>query len=68
MVLSGTSKGFRGLGVGNLLHRNSALRFRWWWRFSNEDAPLWKRIVASDYRIKGAIVSEDEFRNAMSGV
>ena len=29
-----------GLGVGNLVVKNLALLFKWWWRFSKEDCPL----------------------------
>ncbi|XP_072087364.1 uncharacterized protein [Arachis hypogaea] len=36
-----------GLGVGDAVVRNTALLFKWWWRFSKEDCPLWKRVVYS---------------------
>ncbi|XP_016204098.1 uncharacterized protein LOC107644684 [Arachis ipaensis] len=36
-----------GLGVGDALLRNTALLFKWWWRFSEEECPLWKRVVCS---------------------
>ncbi|XP_015954786.1 uncharacterized protein LOC107479150 [Arachis duranensis] len=36
-----------GLGVGDAVVRNTALLFKWWWRFSKEDCPLWKKIVCS---------------------
>ncbi|QHO20170.1 Putative ribonuclease H protein [Arachis hypogaea] len=36
-----------GLGVGDAVLRNTALLFKWWWRFSKEDCPLWKKIVCS---------------------
>ncbi|XLR04694.1 hypothetical protein S83_070892, partial [Arachis hypogaea] len=39
-------KKLSGLGVGDAL-RNTALLFKWWWRFSNEDCPLWKKVVCS---------------------
>ena len=35
-------KKFGGLGVGNLVLKNAALLFKWWWRFSNENSSLWK--------------------------
>ncbi|XP_025702498.1 uncharacterized protein [Arachis hypogaea] len=38
-------KRFGGLGVGNAVLRNAALLFKWWWRFSKKDCPLWKKIV-----------------------
>ncbi|XP_057744517.1 uncharacterized protein LOC130962319 [Arachis stenosperma] len=40
-------KKLRGLGVGDAVIRNTALLFKWWWRFSKEDCPLWKKIVCS---------------------
>nr|XP_025625497.1 uncharacterized protein LOC112717769 [Arachis hypogaea] len=36
-----------GLGVGDTVVRNAALLFKWWWRFSKEECPLWKKIVCS---------------------
>ncbi|XP_072088157.1 uncharacterized protein [Arachis hypogaea] len=36
-----------GFGVGDAVIRNTALLFKWWWSFSKEDCPLWKRIVCS---------------------
>ncbi|XP_016206743.1 uncharacterized protein LOC107647138 [Arachis ipaensis] len=35
------------LGVGDAVLRNTTLLFKWWWRFSKEDYPLWKKIVCS---------------------
>ncbi|XP_072087269.1 uncharacterized protein [Arachis hypogaea] len=37
-----------GLGVGDAVVRNTALVFKWWWRFSKEDCPLWKQIVLQE--------------------
>nr|XP_025617990.2 transmembrane 9 superfamily member 7 [Arachis hypogaea] len=36
-----------GLGIGDAVIRNTALLFKWWWRFSKEDCPLWKKVVCS---------------------
>ncbi|XP_016170077.1 uncharacterized protein LOC107612834 [Arachis ipaensis] len=36
-----------GLGVGDAMIHNTALLFKWWWRFSKEDCPLWKKVVCS---------------------
>nr|XP_025627922.1 uncharacterized protein LOC112721056 [Arachis hypogaea] len=36
-----------GLGVGDAVLKNTALLFKWWWRFFKEDCPLWKKIVCS---------------------
>ncbi|XP_016178774.1 uncharacterized protein LOC107621255 [Arachis ipaensis] len=33
-------KKFGGLGVGDAMIRNSALLFKWWWRFAKEECPL----------------------------
>lgn len=38
-----------GLGVGNLLHRNLALLFKWHWRFLTEPKALWRNIIADKY-------------------
>nr|XP_029153455.1 uncharacterized protein LOC114927581 [Arachis hypogaea] len=35
----------RGLGVGDAMLWNTALLFKWWWQFSKEDCPLWKKII-----------------------
>nr|XP_029148315.1 uncharacterized protein LOC114925208 [Arachis hypogaea] len=40
-----------GLGVGNAMVRNTALLFKWWWRFAKEDCPLWKKVVASCHNL-----------------
>ncbi|XP_072066858.1 uncharacterized protein [Arachis hypogaea] len=40
-------KKFGGLGVGDAMLRNTALLFKWWWRFSKEDCPLWKKVVCA---------------------
>ncbi|XP_015963934.1 uncharacterized protein LOC107487752 [Arachis duranensis] len=36
-----------GLKVGNALVRNTALLFKWWWGFSKEECPLWKKVICS---------------------
>ncbi|QHN83409.1 uncharacterized protein LOC107621492 isoform X1 [Arachis ipaensis] len=36
-----------GLGVRDLVLKNAALLFKWWWRFDKEECPLWKRVVCS---------------------
>ncbi|XP_016177607.1 uncharacterized protein LOC107619884 [Arachis ipaensis] len=36
-----------GLGVEDAVLRNTALLFKWWWRFLKEDCPLWKKVVCS---------------------
>ena len=37
------------LGVGDLVIKNAALLFKWWWRYSDRGKPLWKRIVFSNH-------------------
>ncbi|XP_016164319.1 uncharacterized protein LOC107606819 [Arachis ipaensis] len=36
-----------GLGVGDAVVCNTALLFKWWWQFSKEECPLWKKVVYS---------------------
>ena len=57
-----------GLGVGNILHKNLILLFKWWWRFSESDNTLWKRIIKSVHDIKGDMASRDTFGKAKSGL
>ena len=37
----------RGLGAGDLLLKNAALLFKWWWRYSCEEGSLWRKVVNS---------------------
>ncbi|XP_057761477.1 uncharacterized protein LOC130981788 [Arachis stenosperma] len=36
-----------GMRIGDAVIRNTVLLFKWWWRFSKEDCPLWKKVVCS---------------------
>jgi len=36
-----------GLGVDDLILKNAALLFKWWWRYTCEEGALWKRVVHS---------------------
>ncbi|XP_072054977.1 uncharacterized protein [Arachis hypogaea] len=36
-----------GLGIGDAMIRNTALLFKWWWRFAKKECPLWKKVVCS---------------------
>ena len=56
-----------GLGVGNILHKNLILLFKWWWRFSDSDNTLWKRIIKSVHDINGERASLDAFRKVKTG-
>ena len=42
-------KEFRGLGVGDLIVKNAALLFKWWWHFNDCGDLLWKRIIQSNH-------------------
>ena len=57
-----------GLGVGNIMHKNLILLFKWWWRFSECDNTLWKKIIKSVHDINGEKASTDTFRKAKSGL
>ncbi|XP_016168179.1 uncharacterized protein LOC107610679 [Arachis ipaensis] len=46
-----TPKKLGGLGVGDAMVRNTAMLFKWWWRFAKEDCPLWKKVVCSCYNL-----------------
>ena len=57
-----------GLGVGKILHKNLILLFKWWWRFSESDSTLWKRIIKSVHDINGDYASMDNFRKVKTGI
>ncbi|KAM7469414.1 hypothetical protein LguiA_007597 [Lonicera macranthoides] len=40
-------KKFGGLGIGNLINRNSALLGEWLWRYLQEQTALWHSIIRS---------------------
>ncbi|XP_072081167.1 uncharacterized protein [Arachis hypogaea] len=40
------------LGVGDAMLRNTVLLFKWWWRFAQEECPLWKKMVYSCNKLK----------------
>ena len=40
-------KGKGGLGVGDILLKNAALLFKWWWHFACEEDALWRGVVQS---------------------
>nr|XP_025611773.1 uncharacterized protein LOC112705129 [Arachis hypogaea] len=48
-----------GLGVGDAVLRNTALLFKWWWRFSKEDCPLWKKIVCSCNKLNPQVLQSE---------
>lgn len=61
-------KNLGGLGVGNIMHKNLLLLFKWWWRFSDCDNTLWKRILISIYDIKGLKASKCTIGEVKSGI
>ena len=60
-------KALGGLGVGNIMHKNLILLFKWWWRYSESNNDLWKRILMSVYEIKRFKASAESFRNVQKG-
>ena len=56
-----------GLGVGNIMHKNLILLFKWWWRFSESNNTLWKRILQSVHEIEGVKASSETFSKAKGG-
>ena len=56
-----------GIGVGNIMHKNLILLFKWWWRFSESDNTLWKRILKSVHEIKGLKASTETFNKVKDG-
>ena len=38
-----------GLGIGDIVLKNAGMLFKWWWRFSVENSPLWKQVICSCY-------------------
>ena len=38
-----------GLCVGDLVIKNTALLFKWWWHFFYGNESLWKRVIASNH-------------------
>ena len=50
MVKWGTIQLPKDLGrleVGDILLKNVVMLYKWWWRFVNNEKPLWKKIVSS---------------------
>ena len=41
------AKEARRIRCGDMVIKNAALLFRWWWRFSEENNPQWKKVVCS---------------------
>ena len=60
-------KEFGGLGVGNMMEKNLILLFKWWWRFSESDNSLWKKILMSVHEIFGFKASSETLRKVKVG-
>lgn len=56
------------LGVGNILHKNLILLFKWRWRFSEFDNTLLKRILMSVHKINGLKASSDAFNKVKDSI
>ena len=56
-----------GIWVGNIMHKNLILLFKWWWRFSESGNTLWKRILQSVHDISRAKASSETFRKVKDG-
>ncbi|XP_057529705.1 uncharacterized protein LOC130808238 [Amaranthus tricolor] len=56
-----------GLGVGNIMHKNLMLLFKWWWRFSDSNNAMWKKILKSVHEIKGLKASSEAFTKVREG-
>jgi len=44
------------LGVGDLLLKNGALLFKWWWRYACEEGAMWRVVVNSIHNEDFAIL------------
>ena len=61
------SREMGGLGVGNIMHKNLILLFKWWWCFTESDNTLWKKILQSVHEIKGGKASSETFSKVREG-
>ncbi|KAL4286876.1 hypothetical protein AHAS_Ahas19G0130000 [Arachis hypogaea] len=50
-----------GLGIGDISLKNTALLFKWWWKFNKEECPLWKKVVCSCNNLDGGVFSKSKF-------
>ena len=49
------------------MYKNLTLLFKWWWRYSDANTALWKRILMSVYDLNGLKASFENFKNATEG-
>ena len=57
-----------GLGVGDIIIKNAAMLFKWWWRFSIENSPLWKKIICSCHALDGNRPIADQIQRCRGGL
>lgn len=51
--LSRNQNNLGGLGVGDIVIKNAALIFKWWWRYLDGSESYWKRIISSTHHGQG---------------
>ena len=56
-----------GLSVGNLLHRNLALLFKWVWRYFCEPKALWRTVIREKYGYSDTFTIHDLFTLSKGG-
>lgn len=50
---------YGGLGIGNLLHKNFGLLFKWVWRYFEESDTLWRKVVQEKHKLAQTTKIED---------
>lgn len=55
------------LGVDDMINKNVALVFKWWWRFSMEGNFLWKKAICSIHRLPHEIPLMQQQNNIYNG-
>ena len=45
-----------GLSIGNLLHRNIAMLFKWIWRYFSCPKSLWRQVIQSKYNYPSSLL------------
>lgn len=60
-------KEYGALGFISIKVKNRGLLAKWWWKFSDEISPLWKRVVKSTYVITNNFASTITLHNISGG-
>ncbi|XWS32389.1 hypothetical protein CRYUN_Cryun23aG0155400 [Craigia yunnanensis] len=42
-------KMFGGLGISNIINKNTAMLAKWWWRFGVEKEAIWRKLIMEKY-------------------